>query len=204
MAEGARANTGDFEALLEPLLDPLFGTALRLSRNRADAEDVLQETVMKAWRGFDGFQPGTNFKAWVFKILANTFVSRKRSEGRGPRVSDLDGQGEAALAALEVSPEAIASIAANGSVEEGLDSPDWERVYPRLVDDDLKRALDELPEEYRAPLLLSSLAGLSYKEIAGALEIPIGTVMSRLFRARERVRRSLTGPPLGCSGRKGA
>ena len=89
VAEDANASRREFEALLDPLLDPLFGAALRLTRNRAEAEDVLQESVMKAWRSFDRFQRGTNFKAWMFKILTNTFVSRKRSEAHAPRATDL-------------------------------------------------------------------------------------------------------------------
>ncbi|MBI3723133.1 sigma-70 family RNA polymerase sigma factor [bacterium] len=198
MAEVARSSASDFEALLSPLLDSLFGAALRLTKNRADAEDVVQESVMKAWRGFDRFQPGTNFKAWAFKILANTFFSKKRSEKREPRTAPLVDPGDIALAAEEVSVEALAQLAS----PEADGSPSWERLYPALVDDDVKQALDELPEEYRAPLLLSALGGLSYKEMAAALDVPVGTVMSRLFRARERVRASLKGRDV--AARRGA
>ena len=165
----------EFEALLDPLLDPLFGAALRLTRNRAEAEDILQESVMKAWRAFDRFQRGTNFKAWMFKILTNTFVSRKRSEAHAPRAADL----------VDVQDVAEAFH------EEAYEPEAWERVYPKLVDDDMKRALDELPPEFRAPFLLSTLGGLSYKEMAEALDVPVGTIMSRIFRARARLRRSL-------------
>lgn len=167
----------DFEEMLDPLLDPLFGTALRLTRNRADAEDVLQDAVLNAWRSLASFERGTNFKAWIFRILTNVFISRKRVEARGGRTADL------------VDVEDIAEVAR----EESLESEDWESLYPRLVDDDVKRALDELSEEFRAPLLLSSLGGLSYKEIAAVLDVPIGTVMSRLFRARARLKKALKG-----------
>jgi RNA polymerase sigma-70 factor (ECF subfamily) len=171
----ASAARREFEALLDPLFDSLFGAALRLTRNRAEAEDVLQESVMKAWRGFDRFQRGTNFKAWMFKILTNTFVSRKRSEAHEPRATDL------------VDVQDMAE-----SLQEEVYEPEaWERVYPKLVDDDMKRALDELPTEFRAPFLLSTLGGLSYKEMAEALDVPVGTIMSRIFRARARLRRTL-------------
>jgi RNA polymerase sigma-70 factor (ECF subfamily) len=167
------ARRREFEGLLQAVLDPLFATALRLTRNRPDAEDVLQESVMKAWRSFDRFQKDTNFKAWVFTILTNTFISKKRSERRQPRATALeDGlPGDPPRASFEAA--------------------DWDRVYPALVDDDVKRALDELPEEYRLPMLLSSMGELSYKEMAAALSVPIGTIMSRLFRGRTRLRESL-------------
>lgn len=175
-AAGAEARR-EFERMLEPHLDPLFATALRLTRNRADAEDLIQEAVLNAWRSLASFERGTNFKAWMFRILTNAFISRKRSEARGGKVSDL------------VDVADIAEVARDESFEPG----EWERVYPLLVDDDMKNALDELPDEFRAPLLLSSLGGLAYKEIAAALGVPIGTVMSRLFRARARMRKSLQG-----------
>jgi RNA polymerase sigma-70 factor, ECF subfamily len=165
----------EFETLIEPLLDPLFATALRLTRSRTDAEDVLQESVMKAWKSFDRFQKDTNFKAWVFKILTNTFISSKRSEKRSPRAAAIADDGDIPAAESEPSFEAV----------------EWDRVYPALVDDDVKRALDDLPDEYRLPLLLSSMGELSYKEMAAALDVPIGTIMSRLFRGRARVRETL-------------
>lgn len=175
MPEDARASRREFEALLEPLLDPLFGTALRLTRNRADAEDLLQESVMKAWRSFDRFERGTNFKAWSFKILTNTFVSARRSDRRHPAPQSLvDGSDIAAIAQ-----------------QEQFDAEEWDRIYPALLDDDVKRALDDLPDEFRVPLLLATLGELSYKELAATLEVPVGTIMSRIFRARARLREAL-------------
>jgi RNA polymerase sigma-70 factor (ECF subfamily) len=165
----------EFETLLAPILDALFATALRLTRNRADAEDVLQESVMKAWKSFDRFQADTNFKAWLFKILTNTFISSKRSQKRTVAASALIEDGDIAARSREPSFEGV----------------EWERVYPAIVDDDVKLALDELPDEYRLPLLLSSMGELSYKEMAAALDVPIGTIMSRLFRARTRMREAL-------------
>jgi RNA polymerase sigma-70 factor (ECF subfamily) len=167
----------DFETLVAPLLDSLFATALRLTRIRADAEDVLQESVMKAWKSFDRFQKDTNFKAWVFQILKNTFISRKRSDKRNPPPVALADEG-----AVPSHPG-----------EPAFDGVEWDRVYPALVDDDVKTALDELPDEYRLPLLLSSMGELSYKEMAAVLEVPIGTIMSRLFRGRTRLRETLRG-----------
>lgn len=169
----------EFAELIQPHFDPLFGFALRMTRNRPDAEDLLQESIFRAYRSISGFQPGTNFKAWMFRILTNTFISRKRSEKRAPIL----------MPELEAVDE---SAGAEGMAEELYDAEtDWNAVYSHHVEDEVKAALDELPEEFRAPLLLSSLGGMRYKEIAGALDVPIGTVMSRLFRARQRLRRIL-------------
>ncbi len=175
MGEDARRN--EFEALLGPILDPLFATALRLTRSRPDAEDLLQESVMKAWKSFDRFQRETNFKAWTFKILTNTFISGKRTDKRSPRPAQL-------------ADEAAVPSPAN---EAEFAPAEWDRVYPALVDDDVKHALDDLPEEYRLPMLLASMGELSYKEMAASLEVPIGTIMSRLFRGRARLREALRG-----------
>ena len=166
----------EFEDLLRPHMDALLGYSVRMCRDRAEAEDLLQESVLRAFRGFHGFQSGTNFKAWMFRIVTNTFISKTRKDARAPRVVDL---------------EAVQDPQAQVSHELEDASTDWERVYRDSVEDDVKHALDELPEEFRAPLLLSSLGGLRYQEIADTLGVPIGTVMSRLFRARQRLRRSL-------------
>jgi len=173
LVEDARRR--EFEGLLGPVLDPLFATALRLTRNRSDAEDVLQESVMKAWKSFDRFQKDTNFKAWLFRILTNTFISGKRTEKRSPRPAQLSQERDVA----------------DEPAEPSFEASEWDRVYPSLVDDDVKQALDELPEEYRLPMLLSSMGELSYKDMAVALDVPIGTIMSRLFRARVRMREAL-------------
>jgi RNA polymerase sigma-70 factor, ECF subfamily len=175
LVEDARRN--EFEALVGPVLDPLFATALRLTRSRPDAEDVIQESVMKAWKSFDRFQRDTNFRAWIFKILTNTFISNKRTDKRSPRPTQLADE----------------SLITSPSNEVSFEASDWERVYPALVDDDVKRALDELPDDYRLPVLLTSMGELSYKEMAAALDVPIGTIMSRLFRGRARLREALRG-----------
>ncbi len=177
MARGDATKRAEFEELLTPHLDALFGYALRMAGgDRDQAEDLLQESIYLAFRSFAGFRRGTNFKAWMYRIVTNTLISRKRRETRAPALGwDLD-----ALSADEALSEEL-----------GDGDTDWGRVYGEVVEDEVKRALDDLPEEFRVPLLLSSLAGLRYKEIAEALTIPIGTVMSRLFRARQRLRRDL-------------
>lgn len=176
----------EFEELVLPHLDLLLGFALRLTRHRADAEDLLQDALYRAFRGLGGFERGTNFKAWMFRILTNAFISRRRTEARAPLLMDLD----AAVDAGEERPgDGAPDIALITELEDA--ATDWKRVYAEHVEDDVKRALDELPAEFRVPLLLSGLGGLRYQEIADVLNIPIGTVMSRLFRARQRLRRSL-------------
>lgn len=167
----------EFEGLLRPLLDPLLGYALRLTGARSDAEDLLQESVYLAYRGFPGFQPGTNFKAWMFRIATNAFISSRRSAARAPLLSD----------ELEV-----AAAPSDALAEELYDADtDWRAVYGEALEGEVRGALDELPEEFRVPLLLSCLGDMRYKEIAATIGVPVGTVMSRLFRARQRLRRSL-------------
>ena len=174
---GRAAARSEFEELLGPHLDSLFGFSLGMTKNRADAEDLLQESIYRAFRGFAGFRRGTNFKAWIFRIVTNNFISGKRREKHAPVLcEDLDHVPDAGRAVTDELADA---------------ETDWGRVYGGLVDDDVKHALDELPDEFRAPLLLTSLAGLNYKEIAELLSVPIGTVMSRLYRARQRLRRGL-------------
>lgn len=176
----------EFEELVLPHLDLLLGFALRLTRHRADAEDLLQDALYRAFRGLGGFERGTNFKAWMFRILTNAFISRRRSEARAPLLMDIDAAGDAGE---ERPADDAPDVALMTELEDA--ATDWKRVYAEHVEDDVKGALDELPTEFRVPLLLSGLGGLRYQEIADVLNIPIGTVMSRLFRARQRLRRSL-------------
>ncbi len=181
------ARRREFEELLAPHLDLLMGFAMRLTHHHPDAEDLIQEALFRAYRGLDGFERGTNFKAWLFRIVTNAFISRRRTAARSPKIVDLTAAGD-------VADQGDAGAA---TTEEALhdelrdSSTDWSRIYSAHVEDDVKRALDDLPPEFRIPLLLSGLGGMRYQEIADTLQVPIGTVMSRLFRARQRLRRSL-------------
>ncbi|MEZ6187743.1 MAG: sigma-70 family RNA polymerase sigma factor [Planctomycetota bacterium] len=172
----SEAKRSEFEALVAPHLDALFGYCMRLARNQPDAEDLLQEGLYKAFRGLAGFERGTHFRAWVFRILTNAWISRVRKEQRRPTAVDLDAVPDVESAVHQEVYDA---------------ETNWGAVYHEVVDDEVKQALDELPDEFRLPLLLSSLGGLRYKEVAQALDLPLGTVMSRLFRARQKLRRSL-------------
>jgi RNA polymerase sigma-70 factor (ECF subfamily) len=160
-----------FEELAMPLFDPLYNFARWLVRNSNDAEDLVQETYLKALRSFASFQPGTNFRAWMFQILRNTFLSSRSRLDRLMTVA-MDSEEEGAeLAVNTETPEAILMNRSNSQL--------------------VQRAIGDLPVHYRETLLLCEVEEMSYQEIAEVLSIPIGTVMSRLARARRGVRQSL-------------
>jgi RNA polymerase sigma-70 factor (ECF subfamily) len=163
----------EFAERVKPHLDSLFRTALRMTGENSAAEDLVQETFLKAYRGFGQFESGTNFKAWLFTILTNTYINDYRRRSRAPVVTDF----------AEVEPEGEEE-SPHFSVD------DVERLADRLGDA-AKRALDRLPAEHRLVFMLSTFEDLSYKEISSILAVPIGTVMSRLFRARAVLRRDL-------------
>ena len=163
----------EFADRVKPHLDPLYRTALRMTGEGAAAEDLVQETFLKAYRGYGQFQPGTNFKAWLFTILTNTYINDYRRRSRAPVVTDF----------AEIEPE--------GEAESPHFSVDDVAKLADRLGDAAKRALDRLPAEHRLVFLLSTFEDLSYKEISGILAVPIGTVMSRLFRARAVLRREL-------------
>jgi len=164
-----------FEKIAFEYVDRLYGTALKLTRNQNEAEDLVQETYVRAFQHFSQFEQGTKFKAWIFRILMNTFINSYRRKGRAPVLVDF----------TEIEPvheEAAHDLSfANQPVE---------NLY-ELLDEEVRQALERLPEEYRMVLLLASVEGFSYEEIARMLSIPIGTVMSRLFRARALMRKTL-------------
>ena len=167
-----------FEREALPLLPGLYGAALRLTRNPADAEDLVQETFLRAYRGFAGFSEGTNLKAWLYRILTNSFINTYRKKQREPiTVEGPDDVDEWYLF------DRLGSRAVEGSVED--------EVLDRLPDEDVKRALEDLPEGFRMAVLLADVEGFSYKEIAEILDIPIGTVMSRLHRGRRALEKAL-------------
>jgi RNA polymerase sigma-70 factor (ECF subfamily) len=163
----------EFAERVKPHLDSLYRTALRMTGEAAAAEDLVQETFLKGFRGFSQFEPGSNFKAWMFTILTHAYINDYRKRSRAPLVTDF----------AEIEPE--------GDVETPhFSAEDVEKLADRLGDQ-AKRALDRLPPEHRLVFILSTFEDLSYKEISGALGVPIGTVMSRLFRARSVLRREL-------------
>ena len=176
---GTTASQSAFEALALQYLSDLMGSALRMTRNWEDAQDLTQDTLVRAFRGFRSFQPGTNFKAWVFRIMVNTYINSQRRTARRPRtVSWEDVPGESEVGGFDPLAE---------------DSQPEGSTLAVLPSEQLQHALDDLPEEFRLPVLLCDVEDLSYKDIARMLGIPLGTVRSRIFRGRQRLRDALTG-----------
>ena len=158
----------------------LFSTALRMTRNRIDAEDLVQETYIKGWRSFHTFQDGTNLRAWLFRIMTNTYINKYNAQKRKGTEVELDDVEELFL------------YKRLGSIDQSqLSSSAEDQMLELFTDDEVKNALEELPEDFRVPVLLSDVDGFSYKEIAEMLEIPIGTVMSRLHRGRKAMQKML-------------
>jgi RNA polymerase sigma-70 factor (ECF subfamily) len=167
-----------FDSLAMPYLDSLYNTAYRMTRSAEDAEDLVQETYFKAFKYYDKFEEGTNLKAWLFKILKNTFINNYRKKKLEPRSVD--------FAEIEDSFERIVRRDAS---EQPAD-PESE-YFNGVLDDDVKKALDLLPYDYRMVVILADLEDFSYKEIAEILDCPVGTVMSRLYRGRKLLEKAL-------------
>jgi RNA polymerase sigma-70 factor (ECF subfamily) len=182
--EQARDRRAAFEQDVVPFMGQLYPAALRMTKNASDAEDLVQETIAKAYAAFHQFRPGTNLRAWLHRILANTFINGYRKRRREP-VAQLgaDFSGDWQSGSDLLAPPARSAEA------EALD---------RLADSDILRALRELPEDFRVAVYLADIEGYPYKEIADMMGTPIGTVMSRLHRGRSRLREKLARyAPLG-------
>ena len=174
-----RGKQAEFEAVVLEHFHTLYSTALRLTRNPSEAQDLVQETLLKAYRFFDRFEPGTNVKAWLFTILRNTYINTYRKTVRQQEQVDFE----------RIEP--FYADTANDPEWEWTDQEALEAMLRYLVQDDVKRALEALPEVYRIVVLLADLAELPYKDIAVIIGCPEGTVMSRLFRGRRLLRKSL-------------
>jgi len=166
-----------FEQEAMPLLPNLYSAALRLTRNPTDAEDLVQETFLRAYRGFARFEPGTNLRAWLYRILMNTFINSYRKKQREPLTISED----------EVDEWYLYSKMAERGAEPSAETA----VIEALPDEDVQDALASLPEQFRTAVLLADVEGFSYKEIAEIVGVPIGTVMSRLHRGRKALEKRL-------------
>lgn len=174
------ANPEDFAADAMEYMDALYSAAMRMTRNPSDAEDLVQETYLKAYRAYARFEAGTNLKAWLYRILTNTYINSYRSKQRRPQESDLADVEDLylyrRLGGVETS-------ALGGSAEDEL--------MKLLSEGEVKDAIEALPDKFRIPVLLADVEGFSYKEIAEIVDVPIGTVMSRLHRGRKALQKSL-------------
>ncbi|HET7789282.1 MAG TPA: sigma-70 family RNA polymerase sigma factor [Gemmatimonadales bacterium] len=167
----AKREAFEREALVH--LDALHRVALRLSGNASDADDLVQETLLKAYRAWDQYQPGTNAKGWLLTILRNAFINEYRRRSRHPETVDLDS----------IEPFAV--------FEDVQDKDPQGAFFDRIVDDEVLRAIDALPLAFRETVVLSDVEGLPYQEVAKILDVPVGTVKSRLFRARQMLQAKL-------------
>ena len=174
------ADPAHFAEQAMPHMGSLYSAALRMTRNPADAEDLVQETYLKAYRAFGGFEEGTNLKAWLYRILTNTFINAYRAKKRRPEQTELD---EVENLYLFRRLGGLEAVAAGRSAEE--------EVLESFTDSEVKAAIEALPENFRLAVLLADVEGFSYKEIAEIMQIPIGTVMSRLHRGRKALQKAL-------------
>ena len=168
----------EFEGLALRHLDALYAAALRLTRNERDAEDLVQDGLLRAYRFFDRFERGTNIKAWLFKILTNTFINKYRRTTKERSIVDGPEQ-----------DTVQAHAASRDTAEQSGDPEKW--FFDRLLSDDVLKAVDALPLDFRMVVILADLQEFSYREIADILDVPVGTVMSRLYRGRRLLQKAL-------------
>lgn len=166
----------DFEEEIVPHLDAMYNFALRLTSDPSDAEDLVQDTIVKAYRFFSSYEKGTNAKAWLFRILKNSYINNYRKQSKQPNQVDYD----------EVS-SFYETIRADRTDTSDLE----DKMFRELIDDDISNALEELPEDFRTVVLLCDVEGFTYEEIANMLDVPIGTIRSRLHRGRNLLKAQL-------------
>jgi RNA polymerase sigma-70 factor (ECF subfamily) len=176
MIFGRRITQADFEREVMPHLQSLYGVALRMTKSESDAEDLVQDTILRAYRFWDGFESGTNARAWLMRIMTNVFRNRHRARAREQ----------------EILGEAEASTANVGQFQGAAPRDAESALFGRMLSRDVEKALALLPPEFRLPVILADLEDLSYKEIADIMECPAGTVMSRLYRGRRMLQRMLS------------
>lgn len=179
-ASDARQTEARFNAEAMPHLKALYGAAMRMCRSQADAEDLVQETMLKAFRAFAQFTPGTNCKAWLFRILTNTFINKYRRRIKERDATEGDDREIVEHNLVHLPSKRLFLDPAN-------------ELADRTLPDEIMHALSRVPPDFRAVVILSDIEGMSYKEIADVVEIPIGTVMSRLFRGRRLLQEMLRG-----------
>ncbi len=173
------ADPSTFAEQAMPLMDQLYSAAMRMTRNPSDAEDLVQETYMKAYRGFERFQDGTNLKAWMYRILTNSYINRYRQKQRRPDESDI------------ADVEDMYLYRRLGGENSDIGSSAEDAFLNTVTDTTVKAAIEALPENFRIAVLLADVEGFAYKEIAEILDIPIGTVMSRIHRGRKALEKHL-------------
>ncbi len=174
------ADQEQFSDLAMEYMSALYTAALRMTRNPADAEDLVQETYLKAYRAFGSFESGTNLKAWLYRILTNTYINTYRAKKRRPEIADVEDVEDLYL---------YHRLSGNSSASLGRSAED--EALDRFTDTDVKAAIESLPDSFRIAVLLADVEGFSYKEIAEITEVPIGTVMSRIHRGRKALQKAL-------------
>ena len=166
-----------FEVEALPHMDALYRTALRMAKNENDAQDLVQEAMVKAYRFWDKYEKGSNARAWLFKIMTNIFINDYRAKSRAPQSVDVD----------DIDDGYLYNYLADGKVGQNPE----QQLFAKLLDDDVKRAIEELPDDFRVVIVLSFLEGFSYQEIAEIADLQLGTVKSRLHRGRKLLQKQL-------------